>query len=172
MLARDVMTAAVVAAGPNSTVVDIADLMIRYRISAVPIVDGDGQLLGIVSEGDMIKKNQPVGKPQRSWWLSALGGTAISAEEFTETRRVKASDIMTRDVATAHPDTPVQQIAETLERRRIKRVPIVDDGRVVGIVSRANLLQALTAQRAAIADHPSADDRSLRAACWRQCTRV
>ena len=168
MHARDVMTTPVVTAGPETKVLDIVNLMLDNRISAVPIVGDDERLVGMVSEGDLIRRSEIGTEPHRSWWLSAFGGAATLAEDFVKSHGVKASEIMTDEVVTASEDTPLWEVAETLEKRKVKRLPVVRDGRVVGIVSRANLLQAITAQRDKQTDVPTRDDRSIREALMDQ----
>ena len=162
MHARDIMTTPVVTAAPDSPVLDIVQLMLDRHISALPILASDGTLVGLVSEGDLIRRSELDARDYSSWWLSAIGGKIVLAEEFIKSHGMRASDIMTRDVVTVKDDMPVGKIAETLEKNKIKRVPVVADGEVVGIVSRANLLQALAAQHERLQQAASVDDRSLR----------
>jgi len=136
--------------------------MLDKRISAMPIVTEDGVQVGLVSEGDLIRRSEIGARNYTSWWLAAIGGQARLAEDFVKTHAMKAEEIMTREVITVTSETPVWEIAEILEKNKIKRVPVVDDGAVVGVVSRANLLQALAAQREKMAEAPSQDDRALR----------
>jgi CBS-domain-containing membrane protein len=162
MHASDIMTAPVITAAPGADVLDVVQLMLDNRISALPIVADDGELVGLVSEGDLIRRSEIGARDYSSWWLSAFGGKVRLAEEFVKTHAMKAEEIMTTDVVTVSKDTPAWKIAETLEKNKIKRVPVVEDGAVVGIVSRANLLQALAAQREKMMQAPSGDDRALR----------
>jgi CBS domain-containing protein len=164
MLARDVMFSPVITATPDTKILDVVQLMLDNRISAVPIVDDDDKLVGLVSEGDLLRRAEIGTERHRSWWLTAFRGAVSLAEEFTKSHSMKASEVMTKPVVTASEDTPLQQIAEILEKKKFKRVPVVRDGRVVGIVSRANLLQALTTQQEKMADTPSKDDRVIREA--------
>lgn len=161
MRARDVMISPVVTAGPDATIAEIVRLMLDNRISAVPIIDEEGKALGLVSEGDLMRRSDIGTEPHRSWWLSAFSGAVSLAEDFVKHHGVKASEVMTRDVVSVTEDAELWQIAETLEKRKIRRVPVLRDGRVVGIVSRSNLLQALTAGREKIGE-PSKDDRAIR----------
>jgi CBS-domain-containing membrane protein len=163
MHASDIMTTPVITAPPDADVLDVVKLMIENRISALPIVTAGGNLIGLVSEGDLIRRSEIGARDYTSWWLAAIGGQMRLAEEFVKTHGMKAEEIMSPDVVTVPPDTPVWKIAETLEKNKIKRVPVVDDGAVVGIVSRANLLQALAAQQEKMLQAPSGDDRALRA---------
>jgi CBS domain-containing protein len=157
MKASDIMVTDVITVQPDSTVEDVAALLLKHRISGVPVVDG-GRMVGIVSEGDLLRRAEAGTEHERSWWLQMLMGREVLAAEYTREHSRKVADLMTRDVITATPDTPVSEIAELLERNRIKRVPIVKDGKIVGLVSRANLLHALASLRKhAAAATPVAD---------------
>ena len=164
MHAIDIMTSPAVTAGPDATILEIVNLMLENRISALPIVNRKDQLIGLVSEGDLIRRSEIGARDYKSWWLSAIGGSITLAEEFVKSHGVKASEIMTEDVVTVGEDTRLWEIAATLEKKKIKRVPVTRDGKVVGIVSRANLLQALAAQQEKASAQPSAGDRGIREA--------
>ncbi len=164
MYASDVMTSSVVTAGADDTILEIVRLMLDHKISVVPILDSEARLVGIVSEGDLMRRPEFGEKHQPRWWLSAFRGAVSLAEDFVKSHGMKTSEIMTRDPVTVREDTPLWEIAATLEKRKIKCVPVVRDDRVVGIVSRANLLQALTAQRGKAMEAPSTDDRTIREA--------
>jgi CBS domain-containing protein len=143
MKARDIMSPHVISVSPDADILTVANTLIRNSISAVPVVSADGKLIGIVSEGDLVRRVESHTERHRSWWLELLTSNQALADDFVKSHARKTKDVMTRNVITADPDTPVQQIANLLERNRIKRVPIIKDGQVVGIVSRANLVQAL-----------------------------
>jgi CBS domain-containing protein len=148
MKARDVMVSPVITANVRASVKDVAKVLLDHRISAVPVLDDDGRLAGIVSEGDLLHRTESGTERHRSWWLQALTGSGTLAEEFVKAHAHRVADVMTTDVITASPDTPLHEIAALLEKNMIKRVPIVDaGGHVVGIVSRANLIQAVAAGR-------------------------
>jgi CBS domain-containing protein len=164
MKARDVMTAPVISVAPETSVQEIAALLIERRISAVPVLDGQGKLLGIVSEGDLMRRPE-TGTERRSW-LATFFGPERQATEFIRTHGRAARDVMTREVVTVAPDAELGTIVDLLERRRIKRVPVMEDGRVVGVVSRANLLHALAAQAAPT--KATATDASIRTALQRE----
>ena len=132
MKAAGVMVSAVISVRPNARVEEVARTLLAHRISAVPVINEEGELLGIVSEGDLMRR--------------AEAGT----------------DVMTRSVITATPETPLGEIATLLEKNRIKRVPIVQNGKVVGIVSRANLLEALASMPAKEVTATNVDDSELR----------
>jgi len=143
MKARDVMVSPVISVKPSCTVKEVAKTLLERRISAVPVVDDSGKLAGIVSEGDLMHRAEIGTQRRHSWWLRVLTGDDALAAEYTKAHARTVADVMTRDVITASPDTPLHEIAALLERHSIKRVPIVRDGALLGIVSRANLLQAL-----------------------------
>lgn len=159
MKARDIMTSPVIAVEPDASVKEIATLLFERRISAVPVLE-QGRLVGMVSEADLLHR-QEIGTDQvpvsGSWWLRLFSGER-SPEEYVKSHARRARDIMTKEVASVTPDTPVVQIATLLETRRIKRVPVLDAGRVVGIVSRSNLVQALAVQPVPEAASPQGDD--------------
>jgi len=144
MKAADVMATNVITVRPDARVQDVAEILLSARISGVPVVDANGKLVGIVSEGDLMRRVEAGTGRRRPWWLVILAGREALAAEFIKEHSRNVADVMTQDVITAAPDTPLSTIATLLEKNAIKRVPIVDaDGHVVGIVSRANLLQAL-----------------------------
>lgn len=147
MKARNVMVSPVITANASSTVQEVAKLFIENRISAVPVVDDQGKMIGIVSEGDLMHRSEAGTRRRHSWWLMAMISNETLANEYVMANARRVTDIMTRKVITAAPDTPVHEIAALLEKHAIKRVPIVKDGQIVGIVSRANLIQAIAGNR-------------------------
>lgn len=161
MKAAAVMVTNVITVGPDATVQDVAELLLRHRISAVPVLDADGKMLGIVSEGDLINRTETETSHRKSWWLDALASKDTMAAEYIKSHSRKVSDVMTRDVITASPETSVAEIAALLEKNGIKRVPIVAQGRLVGIVSRANLLQGLASLKGK-APEQQPDDAAIR----------
>ena len=162
MRANDVMTPDVVTVTQDAHVHDIARLLLERHISAVPVVDSDDRVLGIVSEGDLMRRRENETERHSSWWLALWTMPKDGAREYVEEHGTRARDVMTRDVVTVTEDTPLGEIAERLEELRIKRVPVVRDGRLVGIVSRANLLHGLATARRAMTPSPTPDDRSIR----------
>jgi CBS domain-containing protein len=142
MLARDIMTANVISVSQDTPVREIVGLLLKYRISAVPVVDSARKVVGIVSEGDLLRpEGTSGGGRKRSWWLEAI--FADEALTYEKAYGRTAGAVMTRNVLTVEEDTPLNEIAELLERHQIKRVPVLSDGRLAGIVSRANLLHGL-----------------------------
>ena len=158
MQAQDVMTTDVATVARDTPVEEIAKLLLERQISAVPVIDEDRRLLGIVSEGDLIHGLGQEGA-NRSWWLDLLASPGTRAEAHLKAHGRLAWDVMTRSVVSVTPETPLPEIARLLEDRRIKRVPVLRDGELVGIVSRADLLRGFALQPSPDA---SADDRALR----------
>jgi CBS domain-containing protein len=148
MKARDVMVSPVVTVGENDTVRDVAKLLIANHISAVPVVDHAGRLVGIVSEADLMHRAEAGTERPTSWWLSLVSGESAIAAEYVQSHATRVKDIMTRDVQMARADTPLYEIADMFEEKHIKRVPIVNEGGdLLGIVSRANIIQAVASAR-------------------------
>ncbi len=162
MRAADIMTTNVVTVGPEASVREVARLLLAHRISAVPVVDGSGELVGIVSESDLMRRTEADTERRRSWWLRLLASNETLAREFVKSHSDKVADVMTKKVVTAQPDASLGDIAALLERNGIKRVPIVKDRKVVGIVSRANLVQALASVRPKTAAGTAASDSVIR----------
>jgi CBS domain-containing protein len=162
MRASDVMVTDVITVKPNSNVQDVAKLLLANRISAVPVIDDAGKLVGMVSEGDLLRRSEADTGHERAWWLRLLMGRENLAAEYLREHSRKVADVMTRGIISAEPDTSVADIATLLERHRIKRVPIVRNGNVVGIVSRANLIQALATFRKKLTSSQPVADAELR----------
>jgi CBS domain-containing protein len=160
MHAKDVMTTSVVTVGPDTDVRTIARFLIERRISAVPVVDQAGRVVGIVSEGDLMRRAEAGTERHPSWWLELLASPEDKARDYAKSHGLTAKDVMTRPAVTVAEDAPLGEIATLLERHRIKRVPVVRDGTIVGIVSRANLLHGLVAKEAAPA--VASDDAGIR----------
>jgi len=143
MKARDVMVAPVITTTPQASIKTVAETCVRYHISAVPVVDGNGTVVGIISEGDLLHRAEAGTEKQYPWWLRAFLGPDVIANEYVKAHTRKVADAMTRQVVTASPETPLHEIAALLEKHSIKRVPIIENGQLVGVVSRANLVQAV-----------------------------
>lgn len=162
MKAQDIMTATVISVPQNATVAEAIELMLAHHVSGLPVTDADGKLAGLISEGDLMRRVRDKDSPRRSWWLDLFSATEESARDFVKARSHNVSDVMTRDVISVEEDTFVGAIARLLERHRIKRVPVTRDGAIVGIVSRSNLLHALSAIGDGTLPEPSQSDRDLR----------
>jgi CBS domain-containing protein len=161
MKARDVMVTSVITVKPDTSIQEVAQTFVDRHISGAPVLDGQGRLIGIVSEGDLLHRSEAGTQRKRSWWLHWLTRRETLASDYVKEHAQHVVDVMSRDVVTASPDTPLREIARTLERNRIKRVPIVENGKVVGIVSRANLVQAVAS--AANAPAMNVSDAGIRA---------
>src|SRR5262249_52177560 len=143
MRAKDVMTSPVITVEPDATILQAVRIMLQRRVSGLPVVDKDGGLVGIVTEGDFLRRAETGTTRQRPRWLEFLIGPGKLADEYTQSHGRKVEDIMTSDPLSAAPDTPLEEIVRLMEKRQIKRLPGVRGRQVVGIVSRANLLHAL-----------------------------
>jgi CBS domain-containing protein len=162
MNAVDVMVSNVITVNVDATVQEVAGTLATNHVSAVPVVDRQGKLAGIVSEGDLIRRSEIGTERSRSWWLDALSTNRKLAEEFVRSHSRRVSDVMTTDVISVKPDSTLGEIASLLEKNGIKRVPVVQDGTVVGIVSRANLVQALASVMGQPLETTAESDASLR----------
>lgn len=143
MQVSDVMTGDVVTVTADTPVDAIARLMLEKRISGVPVVDAARRVIGMVSEGDLIRRSETDTSRRRSWWLQLLSPNTELASEYVKEHGRRAEHVMSRNVVTVAETASLREVADLLERHAIKRVPVLRDGRLVGIVSRANLLQAL-----------------------------
>lgn len=143
MKAADIMTRAVVTASPEAPIGELARVMLQHRISGVPVIDAKGTLVGIVTEGDLLRRAETGTEKRRSRWLDLLISPGRHAQDYTRTHARKVGEVMSDTVVAVTPGTPVAEIVALMESRRIKRLPVLNDGRVVGMVSRADLLRAL-----------------------------
>ncbi|CEP37264.1 MULTISPECIES: CBS domain-containing protein [unclassified Halomonas] len=162
MQAIDIMTPKVVSVGPDTEVREIAQLLLSHRISAVPVVDEAHQVIGIVSEGDLMRRVKGDGDHRDSWWLSLFTG-GKDAGDYVKSHGRKAHEVMTPNPMTVEENTPLHTIARMLEKHHIKRVPVLREGKLVGIVSRANLLQGIANAAVAPTQSPT-NDRQIREA--------
>lgn len=143
MLARDVMVAPVITVKPYASVKAVADLFWKRRISGAPVVDDNGTIVGMISEGDLVYRYELKTDRPHPYWFLQLAGKETLAKDYAKAHAKHVADVMTRNVITVAPDTSLNDIAALMEKNSIKRVPIVENGQLVGIVSRANLVQAL-----------------------------
>ena len=166
MRAMDVMTTDVISVDPDTTVQALAILLAERGISGAPVVDSSGRLIGIISEGDLLHRAE-IGtarhhrERRRSWWLDHFASDL--AREYVKSHGRTVKDIMTRDVVTVTEDTDLGEVAALLEAKRIKRVPVMHAGKIVGIISRANLVRALGSTKGAPPREGEGDDRTIRA---------
>ncbi|WP_245416317.1 CBS domain-containing protein [Microvirga sp. 17 mud 1-3] len=162
MTVADVMTRNVVSVSGATPVSEIANVLAGKRISAVPVVCAKGRLVGIVSEGDLIRRAEIGTERQRSWWHRILADVETEAAEYVRTHGRKARHVMTSRVVTATEDMTLADVADILEKQRLKRLPVVRGNRLVGIVSRSDLVKAVARHRAPLFADPPTDDVILR----------
>jgi CBS domain-containing protein len=162
MKAADVMTARVISVTPDASILECVRLMLQHRISGLPVIDAAGTLMGVVTEGDFLRRVEAGTERKRPRWLEFFTGPGRLADEYVQSHGRKVSDVMTPEPITINEDTPVDEVVRLMERRRIKRLPVMRGSKVVGIVSRANLLHALASvgREAAPA---TKDDQAIRA---------
>ena len=154
MQVSDIMTPTVVSVLPSARIGDAIRLMLNCRISGLPVIDAAGRLVGIVTEGDLLRRAETGTTRQRGRWLQLLLSPGRLADEYVHTHGRRVDEVMTCDVVTTTEATSLDTVVQLMERHGIKRLPVVRDGKVVGIVSRANLLHALVALR----DTPARND--------------
>jgi CBS-domain-containing membrane protein len=158
MQARDVMTRSVISIDPNCTVLQAARLMLQHHISGLPVVDAAGNLVGILSEGDFLRRRETQTERRRSRWLEFLMGPGRMAAEYSHSHGSKVSEVMTTQVQTADEDASLDDVVQLMERHHIKRVPVMHAGKLVGIVTRSNLMHAMVslARAAPVAESDTA----------------
>ena len=140
---KHIMTWPVFSIGPDATVLQAVQLMLRHKISGLPVVDADGSLVGIVTEGDFLRRAETATERRRPNWLNFLVGPGRLADEYVHTHTRKIADVMTSEPYTITEDASLEEVVHLMEKHRIKRLPVVRQKQLVGIVSRANLLHAL-----------------------------
>src|ERR1700723_978253 len=143
MNVADVMTRHVISVSPDATVDDAVKLMLARGISGLAVVDAKGELAGVVTEGDLLRREEIGTERHRPWWLRVLVSPGKQALDFTRAHGRKVSDIMTPEVICVTTETPLEDVVETMEKQRIKRVAVTAGGHMVGVVARSDLLRAL-----------------------------
>ncbi|MFD2055409.1 CBS domain-containing protein [Mesorhizobium calcicola] len=143
MQAEAIMTAPVIGIEPTASISDAAGLMLSKKFSGLPVIRSDGTLVGIVSEGDFLRRGELGTNRKRSRWLEFLVSPGRAADEYVQANGRRIEEVMTTDVVTASPDASLPEIVELMTRHRVKRIPVVDDGKVIGMVTRSDLLRAL-----------------------------
>ena len=169
MKAKDIMTTTVVTIGPRTTIREIAAILLEWRISGVPVVE-QGRVIGVVSEADLLRRHEIGTEPRRprgTWWMRLFMGEPGPAE-YVKSHAIHAADIMTREVICVTESTSVSKIAGLFAKRAIKRVPVLRDERLVGIVTRSNLVQALATARRSRAPGGSGGDDAIRTALLKE----
>ena len=163
MRAYQIMTRQVIAIGPETSVVEAADIMLRHHISGLPVVNTAGKLTGIISEGDFIRRAEIGTQHKRGRWLRLLVAKGQSASEYVRERGRKVNEIMTPNPVTVAEDTPLEDVVRIIEQHNVKRLPVVRGDKLVGIVTRSDLLRAIAALARDIPD-PTADDDHIQSA--------
>lgn len=162
MHVADIMTTPVISVEPSASIREAAALMLAHRISGLPVVRHDGTLIGVLTEGDFLRRGELGTQRKRSWWLELLVSPGKMADEYVQTHGRKVEEVMSYDVVTTSKDASLDDVVETMSRHRIKRLPVVEKGKVVGIVARSDLLRALA--RAQPSNDPAAvSDERIRA---------
>ena len=157
MRAIDVMVHDVLTVRPDTDVAEAIKLLTEHDVSALPVLDKDGNLVGILSEADLIRRVKIGTEKHRPRWLEPVTGASTLAEEFAKSHGKKVGEVMTTGAISVSEDTPLSEIAAVLERNGIERVPVVKDGKLVGVVSRSNLIQALASVIGRIDQHNETD---------------
>jgi CBS domain-containing protein len=143
MNARDVMTRRLVTVTPETPIEEAVRLMLEHRISGLPVTDAVGAPVGVVTEGDLLRRIETGTDKRHSGWIGLLLGPGRLAAEYTRSHAYRVGEVMTTELVSVGPLTPLDEVVELMESRRIKRVPVIDGGKLVGVVSRANLVAAL-----------------------------
>jgi CBS domain-containing protein len=146
MIVADVMTRNVISIAPEATIEEAATLMLSHRISGLFVVDKTGDLVGVITEGDLLRRDELGTERGRPWWLRLLVSPARQAADFIRAHGRHVRDVMTPDVISVADSAPLETVVATMERARIKRVPVTRDSQVIGVVSRADLLRALVSR--------------------------
>lgn len=160
MKVADIMVRNVISVGPDASVREVALLMLERRISGVPVVDGEQRVLGIVSEGDLIRRPEIETDRVPAGWLGLFLSDEERARDFVKSHGRKAREVMTQPAICVAPDTPLAEVVRLMERHRVKRLPVLEHGMLAGIVTRTDLLRALVERQAELPAAPS--DRELR----------
>ena len=155
MQAQDVMTTMVATIDAGATVQEAAKLMLERRVSGLPVMDRKDRVVGVISEGDLVRRTELGTGTARSWWLRLL--TENAAQDYLKTHGTSVSDVMTRPAVSVRRATPLHEVARLMEKHRIKRVPVLEAGRLVGIVSRADLVRRLAMTPARTPPRASSD---------------
>jgi CBS domain-containing protein len=161
MRAHQIMTRSVITIAPDASILEAAKTMLQHHVSGLPVVDAAGRLVGIVSEGDFIRRGEIGTQRKRGRWLTFLLGAGATAAEYVHEHGRKVSDVMTSDPVSVTEDATLEEIVNAMETNGVKRLPVMKDGKLAGIVSRANLLQAVAGLSRDIPD-PTADDDHIR----------
>ena len=161
MRAHQIMTRPVITVSPETPIVEAANVMLQKHVSGLPVVDAAGKLIGIISEGDFIRRSEIGTQRKRGRFLKFILGPGKEATDFVREHGRKVAEIMTKSPLTITENTPLEEIVELMEKNNVKRLPVTRGDKIVGIVSRSNLLQAVASLAREIPD-PTSDDDHIR----------
>ena len=161
MKVSDVMTKRVISISPETSVFVAIRLMLKHHISGLPVIDNHGKLAGILTEGDLLRRAEIETERRRSVWLDALFGPSDGAADYVHSHGLAVNEVMTNDPFTVTENTTLDEVVQLMENRKVKRLPVLRDGKAIGIVSRANLMRALLSIHRT-APQPSDDDAAIR----------
>ena len=157
MKTSEIMTSPVITVAPATPISEAARLMLQHRISGLPVIDGK-EVVGMITEGDLLRRAETGSAPHRPMWLELLLGPGRLADEYTHAHARRVGEAMTGDVVSVGPQADVAEVVQLMSKRRIKRVPVIDNGKLIGIVSRANLVRALVKALVKKPARPVSDD--------------
>jgi CBS domain-containing protein len=167
MQAHEAMSKDVITVGPRTAVRDIAALLVQHRISAVPVVSAEGRLMGIVSQTDLGHRSETDTEKRRKWWLELFADSNTKARDYIKSHGIVAEDVMTRFVVSVPKDARLSEVADILDTHRIRQVPVMQDGKLVGLISRADLVRKL-AEATITASTARSENGALQQAIWQQ----
>ncbi|HUC51379.1 MAG TPA: CBS domain-containing protein [Xanthobacteraceae bacterium] len=162
MQVKDIMTRSVISVGPDESIMKAARLMLQNRISGLPVIDLNRELIGIVTEGDFLRRGELGTQRRRPKWLEFIVGPGRLADEYVHAAGRKVDEVMTTDPVTVSENDSLEKVVEVMERRHVKRLPVMRDGRVVGIISRSNLMHALASFARDGEEHVQPNDSQIR----------
>ncbi len=162
MRAHHIMTHTVITVAPDASITDAARLMLDNHVSGLPVVDLKGALVGIITERDLLRRQEIGTQRKRPRWLEFVLGPGRQAAEYVQTAGRRVHEVMTRDIQTVTEDTPLPDVVSVMEKYRVKRVPVMDGNKLTGIISRQNFVRAVAGLAREVPDQ-TADDEHIRA---------
>ena len=167
MNAQEAMSKDVITVGPEATVAEIAGLLVRHRISAVPVVSQDSRVIGIVSQTDLAHRSETGTEKRRKWWLEVFADSDAKARDYIKSHGLKAQDVMSRVIVSVSKHANLSEVADILDTHRIRQVPVMDGGKLVGMISRTDLVRKL-AEVSVAAPALRAEGGALQKVIWEQ----
>ncbi|WP_262029273.1 CBS domain-containing protein [Microvirga sp. Mcv34] len=171
MIVENVMTAPVISVEPSTSIGEVAKIMLAHRISGLPVVERVGRLVGVVSEGDLLRRSELGTERKRPWWLEFLVGPGKIADEYVHAHGRKVEEVMSTDVVTIRSDAPLDDVIEAMSRHRIKRLPVIKDDKLIGIVTRSDILRALARALPSASAEEAVNDEQIRNAIVTELAR-